>query len=402
MLEEDRDGVQMTDKELANTKGWYVPQLDGLRFWAFLLVFVHHLPSSAQALKQFPMLSTWTIFLNVFGWIGVDLFLVLSAFLITTLLLQEQKREGKISLKDFYVRRSLRIWPLYYFMLLLGFVVFPFFGFFQADIGSVGYQKMVSSHLIPNLTFLGNFSAGFFGYVPSQALSHMWTISLEEQFYILWPALLVLVGPFDRKLTIVLVGLLLFTILMRFYFVGSPINHPMVWTNLITRLDPFVLGSALAIYRSRVSCTGKYGLLKAVTGILLIYAMTRFPNITSQSMHVTWQYLSVAIGFTFLIDSALGSQGRIAFVFLMNKPIVRLGKLGYGLYVFHLIGIKLAEVAIKSAGIVSSPFWSWLTLATLALTITIVLAWASYQLIELPFLRLKERYTHIKSRSIKL
>ncbi len=149
-------------------KEWYVPQLDGLRFWAFVFVFIYHLPPATLALKQFPILSAVVAALKSYGWVGVDLYLVLSAFLITTLLIYEREREGRISLNDFYLRRTLRIWPLYYFMLLLGFVVFPAMGLFQAGFESEKYLGMVRTHLVPHLTFLGNYSVGLFGFAPSR------------------------------------------------------------------------------------------------------------------------------------------------------------------------------------------------------------------------------------------
>jgi len=359
------------------------------------------LPSATLALKQFPLLSAVVAALKSYGWVGVDLFLVLSAYLITTLLIYEREREGRISLKDFYLRRSLRIWPLYYFMLLLGFVVFPAMGLFQSGFESEKYLGMVRTHLVPHLTFLGNYSVGLFGFAPSRALTHMWTISLEEQFYIVWPAILVLVGRSGRRLTMVLVGLLLLTLLMRFYFSVGPFRHPMIWTNLISRLDPFVLGSGLAIYRTRVSDAGGLNILKAVTGILLILAVTRFPNIPRQSIHVVWQYLAVAGGITLLVDAALCSRGPVILVLLANKLVVKLGKLGYGLYAFHLIGIFLAT-QITTRVELTDPLWNWPAMVFIALAITIALAWVSYQVIEKPFLRIKERFTHIKSRSIQL
>lgn len=386
---------------MESLRKWYVPQLDGLRFWAFVLVFFYHLPSATLALRQYPLLSTVVTALKGYGWVGVDLFFVLSAFLITTLLIYEREREGRISLKDFYIRRTLRIWPLYYFMLLLGFVVFPAMGLFQAGFESEKYGGMVRAHLLPHLTFLGNYSVGLFGFAPSRALSHMWTISLEEQFYILWPAILVLVGRSGRRLTIVLVGLLFLALLTRFYFSVGQFKHPMIWTNLISRLDPFVLGSGLAIYRARVSGTGRFNILKVAVGILLILAVTRFPNIPSQSIHVTWQYLSVAGGMTFLIDAALCSRGSVVLVLLANRLVVKLGKLGYGLYAFHLIGIFTATQITTGVGLVD-PFWNWVTIVFIAFVVTLGLAWVSYQVLEKPFLRIKERFTHIKSRSVQL
>ena len=111
---------------------FYVPQLDGLRFVAFLLVFVHHGPHLSALFAAVPFIARALEFLEHFGWFGVDLFLVLSAYLITSLLLIEYARHHDISLRGFYLRRILRIWPLYYLMTCIGFFLLPWLGVFAS------------------------------------------------------------------------------------------------------------------------------------------------------------------------------------------------------------------------------------------------------------------------------
>ena len=107
------------------SRRFYVPQLDGLRFLAFLLVFVHHGPHWDAVFAPHSTGNRIFSFLESYGWCGVDLFLVLSAYLITSLLLIEYQQEHDISLRGFYLRRILRIWPLYYLMTGLGFLLLP-------------------------------------------------------------------------------------------------------------------------------------------------------------------------------------------------------------------------------------------------------------------------------------
>src|SRR3989344_8628341 len=100
----------------------YLPSLDGLRFLAFLLVFLHHTTFYINpALAQNFLL----IFFNKHGWIGVDIFFVLTGFLITLLMLDERDKNGHFSIKNFLIRRALRIWPLYYLSILVGFFLVP-------------------------------------------------------------------------------------------------------------------------------------------------------------------------------------------------------------------------------------------------------------------------------------
>ena len=334
---------------------------------------------------------------HAFGWMGVDLFLVLSAYLITRLLLTEHRREGTFSLSDFFVRRILRIWPLYFFALLLGFLVFPLFGFLQAPFGSDDYRAMVTRHLIPFLTFTGTFSTAAFNYAPSRALSLLWTISLEEQFYVLCPFfLLALLRVKRSRLPLFLVGLLTFTVLMRLYFVLAPFAHPWTWTSLPSRLDPFVLGTALAIHRMNTPADPRRAWLKVLGGVGLLVGVTCFPNITTQGIHTLWQYLAIAVAFCLMVDAAASRASGFGHRLLANGFSVRMGKVSYGLYVYHFIAIAVVQQYVAAHLKGALPV-QWGLFLLIAFGITAVTALASYALLEKPFLRLKGRYTHVKS-----
>ena len=145
---------------------FYQPELDGLRFYAFLGVFVYHtLPSQAM-----PWL--WGAVIKS-GAAGVDLFFALSAFLITSLLLRERQQTGRISLRLFYLRRILRIWPLYFVVLALGVVLAH----------TVPDQRLPWYYIAGYLLFIGNWVSAAFGH-PQSICSPLWTVSIEEQFYL--------------------------------------------------------------------------------------------------------------------------------------------------------------------------------------------------------------------------
>ncbi|WP_157807030.1 acyltransferase family protein [Algoriphagus formosus] len=152
----------------------YNPHLDGLRALAFILVFLYHTESSI-----FP-----------FGWIGVDLFFVLSGFLITRILISSL--DSNISLKKylkvFYTRRILRIFPLYYLTVIFFIIVFPFLSqFFQTSTNHNG----LADDLIWFIIYFQNFIIGFRGeYFNPGFLNHFWTLSIEEHFYLFWPFIL--------------------------------------------------------------------------------------------------------------------------------------------------------------------------------------------------------------------
>jgi len=391
------------DARRAGGGRYYVPQLDGLRFLAFFLVFTHHLPATAPFFEPGTFLHGASATFRVIGSFGVDLFLVLSGFLITTLLVLEHHREGRVSLKDFYLRRTLRIWPLYYFALLLGFLVLPLFGLMQAPIGTAQYSQMVALHLFPFVTFLGNYSIGLLGYPPSWMLGHLWTISLEEQFYLLWPVLFFFLFARGKVLAVTLGLLLVFTVVSRGYFVLSPFPHPFVWTAFLTRLDPFILGSALGILRVAVPADPRWGLPKVAVGVGLVLAVTLAPPYQAQTGHVLWQYLAVAAGFCLILDAAVsgGLVGRA----LAVRPLVEAGKLCYGLYVYHHIVIGVSEQAVSGLlgpGLQSAwgGWLTWLTQFCIALAATGLLAYVSYHALERPFLRLRLRFSHVPSRPV--
>jgi len=381
---------------------FYLPQLDGLRFVAFLMVFVHHVPTLGPYLAPGSVGRVLATRAHQFGWMGVDLFLVLSAYLITRLLLMEHRREGTFSLSDFFVRRILRIWPLYFFALLLGFLVFPLFGFLQAPFGSAEYRTMVTHHLIPFLTFLGTFSTAAFNYAPSRALNLLWTISMEEQFYVLCPFfLLALLRVNRRRLPVFLVVLLCFAVVMRLYFVISPFSHPWTWTSLPARLDPFVLGTALAIYRMNTPAEPGRAWLKVLAGAGLLVLVTCFPNITTQGMHTLWQYLAIAVAFCLILDAAASRASGFGHWLLANGFAVRMGKVSYGLYVYHFIAIGVVQQYLAGHFKGTLPV-QWGTFLLVAFALTAALALTSYEVLERPFLKLKSRFTHVKSRPVAL
>jgi peptidoglycan/LPS O-acetylase OafA/YrhL len=375
---------------------FYVPQLDGLRFVAFLMVFIHHAPAMAVPSADLSALANQA---KTFGWMGVDLFFCLSSFLITTLLVREQEAKGRISLKSFYIRRALRIWPLYFLALFLVFIGFPLIAYDGPAWGTAEHFTLIRQHLFTTLTFLGNFSYASFPGSLTGALAPLWSISVEEQFYIVWPLLLSFLPRMRVKVfTLLLTGLLALTVGTRLYILVNAIPYPMVWVNTLARLDPFLMGTGLALltyYKGRVVPVW------AVVGasLVLFRFVVMFPQVGA-SLHTTWQLLAVAVACSLLLLGVLHS--RLSVVLLGNGFCRWVGKLSYGFYVYHMVGMHMAFRYVRLSH--AEGTWGYsLDVAKFmlfGLCCTMALGTVSYYGFERWFLLLKKRFTVIPSRAV--
>ena len=381
---------------------FYLPQLDGLRFLAFLLVFLHHAPWITEFTPSYPRLFSFFMQFASYGWCGVDLFLCLSAFLITKLLRLELKFTDTLSIKNFYIRRSLRIWPLYYFVCILGFFVFYFI---QSEWNTSQHKLILRDHLFPCLLFMENWSVGISGFPNSSTLGMLWTISLEEQYYLVWPALVYFFRSNLKQLFYVLICLFLFSMALKFYLLQHGLSTLVVWTNTFTRLEPLILGSAIAFYSEgtvKFLHKSRNSYLLCSLGLFFFFKLQ--PNVSligSQSGATVLSYWLSAVGSAMLLLSVLSKNNLSRLLCL--RPLRYLGKISYGLYIFHKLGISSAYMILAMI----LPFHlvernglkPWMLLVALSFGITVLFASISYRLLEYPFLKLKGRFTSIQSRA---
>ncbi len=379
----------------SSTKGrFYLPQLDGLRFIAFLLVFFSHFRWAPPNIARLPGVGAFLIGLHRHGGWGVDLFLVLSAYLITTLLLLEHRKRGRISLKFFYIRRSLRIWPLYFFFLVLAFFALPLL---DGTFSTAAHQDVLGTHGLASTIFVANLAELFTDVAVPKQIGHLWTISLEEQFYVFWPAVLVLLIGRPKAMRMFLVATVVASVATRAALsIGA--SDVVILKNTVTHFDPLALGSLLALYRLDTPPNERRSTAKLLLGTGLIMFTTMFPRPRTQSMHVIWQYLVVAVGFSFVIDSILGSGKQWICRLLSNQPLVYLGQISYGLYVYHLLGIKYGTQIAEFLGASVESRKGWVLTSVINLLMTIIMSLISYAVLEKPFMRLKKRFALIASR----
>ncbi|MBN1453734.1 MAG: acyltransferase [Anaerolineales bacterium] len=363
----------------------YYPELDSLRFFAFLVVLVHHAPY----VKSIPLWKN----LSLYGWMGVDLFLCLSAFLFARLLFVEYQEKGNINVGYFYLRRALRIWPLYFIFLGVMLIITILFN---------GWNSVVMQRFIGMLTFTDNLASATMGYNTAILYSaHIWTISYEEQFYLIIPWVLRKFYQIKKSTTgVILVGAMLIGMLIRALFIYLQFDHPVIWVLPVTHFESIFGGLMVGLGLFDKPLKKIPGWLLLLAGIFALYWVTSLPNVNLIQWRLMYTYPLIGIGTSLILFAVMrGNLGFISYLF-KNKILGYLGKISYGLYVFHFVGLELARnltsIYISEGRLLVYPA----TVLLLSLIITVAISMASYQFLERPFLRLKERFTFIKSRPI--
>lgn len=333
-----------------------IPQLDAVRGLAVLLVIVHNT-------NVFPSLHL--TYIATYGWMGVDLFFALSGFLITGILLDTRKSQSY--LRNFYLRRCLRIWPLYYTVLLFMFLVVPMA--WPAH-GPVIYAR--SSPWWAFLFFLQNFLVA----IPSQAagpLGVTWSLAIEELFYMVWPWI-VRYSSFDRIKQIAL-SVIILSPALRY---EMRLHHMHIYSNVFCRLDGLMAGALLAVFaRSDSFNPGKY--VRAGWAGLLVAAVLA---VVTTNYGVRWLTFSMAsLAAFFFVFLSLYCRNKWFQTLLKNRFLMYTGTISYGLYLLHRVPFDL----VKTFQLEKHPFLG----PVLTIGGSYALAMLSWTVLEQPFLKMK-------------
>ncbi len=293
------------------------------------------------------------------------------------------------------MRRILRIWPLYYLVLMLTFFVLPWL---MGDVGSASYVEFLRRHLAAFLLFLGNWSMGLLGPVPYDAVSILWSVCVEEQFYLLCPLLLVIV-PDRFRMSVVGLGML-GSIAGRYALARSGANPVLFQYATVTQFDTLLSGVFLALWVFREP---PGALASRLTGIvqgpllILFLVLLCQPNLAHGSLgHRTWDFVALWACGAGLVWVLIARDGWLRAA-LSYSRVVWLGKVSYGLYMYHEIALWLVRWWFNSM----RWFPNKEILQSIAgLAMTIGLAAASYYGFERPFLRLKRYWTRVPSRPV--
>jgi peptidoglycan/LPS O-acetylase OafA/YrhL len=340
----------------------HLPALDGLRGLAVLLVVLHNLRRITEPPGDLASLL-WVQLLDR-GWIGVQLFFVLSGFLITRILLRTREAENYYS--GFFARRILRIFPLYYATLIVCLLLWP-----------TSHDTSTDPYL---WVFLSNWVQPFHR---NAALNHFWSLAVEEQFYLLWPFAIRYFRPLPFCLTIAAWSLLTRVAMLA---ANLPTDAVYLWTPC--RIDALALGGAVAVLAERQQMVPRY--LPWIT-LLAGAALSRGYRQTG-ALAQTAGYSLLAAGFALWILSILGEPEAVSNRFLRWRWLQSFGRYSYGIYVIHLPFVPVAEWALAQLHpgrwtLVQDVYYVLVTLA-----VVYALAFLSYHLFESRFLRLKSHF----------
>ena len=334
----------------------YRADIDGLRAIAVLLVVLFH--------AKFPVHG---------GFVGVDVFFVISGFLITCIL-DKEIRESRFSYVNFYVRRIKRLIPALFFML---FIVAAYCSYYlmPEDLMSFGKTAVLSMLGVSNFYFY--LHTNYFESSSSEPLLHTWSLAVEEQYYLFWPLILMVIYRIKRtniKATLFSV-LFIMSICLSWYYVHQDKN--LAYMMLPFRFFELMAGALLAINYRRTEKLSKYNNGLSIVGLLLILASAFFLNDNSSFPGIL--ALPVTIGSTLLI----ASQGGIVNRFLSLKPIVYIGRVSYSFYLWHWPVIILAVYRGVDLTTIN---------AIALITVSFAMATISYHFIENPFRKLKSPF----------
>jgi peptidoglycan/LPS O-acetylase OafA/YrhL len=373
----------------------YFPGLNGLRFVAAFMVMASHIEQLKKD-EHLANLDSWPI-LGEAGQNGVCLFFVLSGFLITYLLLQEDRVTGTISVRKFYIRRLLRIWPLYYLIVLLGFLVLPYF--MQVS----GLENALKTAYWPKfilfLLFLPNLAMVAFPQVPFTAQA--WSIGTEEQFYLIWPFLL---RRFKKVLPWMLGGMTIGVVLLRktLFILRDHLTEG-VSKSVLSLTAEFL--NTFSIECMAIGGLGAWLLFtnkRKVLNILFLPATQIFLFMailgslsTGLFGHIKFRDIVNSILFICIILNLAANPRSL--LKLENNFYCFMGRISYGLYMFHPLCFYLVFYTFKPFLYQGAPLASNLLLYAAVPLLSTLVSWVSFTCLEKRFLALKQRFSLIRS-----
>jgi peptidoglycan/LPS O-acetylase OafA/YrhL len=345
----------------------HIRGLDGLRAIAVIAVVWDHVYFGWEILP-----------ISRRGFLGVDVFFVLSGFLITWLLLLEQARTGKVSLGNFFVRRALRIFPLYF--AVIGALAIYFYLAPDTSTQRAGFLAELPYHL----TFTSNWI------VPTSMMGITWSLATEEQFYLVWPVVFALTSAVAVRLSLVTAALIVNQIVnfgwldSWFGSVGFPYHSLEIMQSTFTPLLLGVMAAHLVHNsQSRLAVQRALGAPVAMVALLMFLLSANWDGDIRGAPR-----LIIHLAVTVLIVWVFFNERSTAVRFLESRPLAYVGTISYGIYLLHLPVMYVAEIALRRVDL-----YSPVSLFVAGVVGSIVVAGLSYRYFERPILQLKRRFT---------
>jgi peptidoglycan/LPS O-acetylase OafA/YrhL len=362
-------GEALQGGHMASSRLGYRPELDGIRGIAILLVVLLHLQNWPPG-----------------GFVGVDVFFTLSGFLITTLLLEEWNSRGTFSLRQFYTRRALRLLPAVTALLLAyGAVALAFRG---PNLGTrltgVAYAA----------AYLSNWPQALGRPFPEQEIGFLWTLAIEEQYYLLWPGLLLLVlvvGRLPSRRLIALVLCLVLAIWVWRLHLATGVEGRRIYFGTDTRLDQLLLGAALAAWfvARPASPRSAWALRLGGWAGIAFLSWRVFDPIYFRSWYPSFGIAAIGVASAAMLASVITSSSATLTWILRRRSLRWLGMLSYSLYLWHVPSIRAVDHSFLG---------DWpLTRFVAGLLLSVLVAAGSYKFVEKPFLRKRSRHEQLHS-----
>lgn len=370
----------------------YFENLDVLRFFAAIIVVIAHAyegwlgwyskPGFMTTNGDNKTFSTFGEHLHIGitnGGFGVDVFFLISGFLITYILLKEKERFSKINIPKFFIRRAFRIWPAYFLVIALAPICVKLVNFAEPS-------------YLPNLLFYNNFHA-IATKIWEYPFAHLWSICVEEHFYLIWPFVISFINI--KHLGKVFIAFLVISILSRIYFFTYNYDYLHLYLNTISRIDVLIMGSLYALYYNKYGFTLQTPKLVRI-GIYLIFIIVYF-------LYPVYEYNTLFnAAFKKYFYCGIIGFGMMNFLFnpspLFQIPFKKLfnylGKISYGIYLFSNVLIPIVVVKFMYVYQTTNMHIYFLLNFVLSIGISALV----YELYEKQFLKIKKHFEIVKTR----
>jgi peptidoglycan/LPS O-acetylase OafA/YrhL len=375
----------------------YLPNLNSIRAFAAVIVIVSHIELRKELLgiNGISAIFHW-------GKFGVDLFFVLSGFLITFLLLTEKEKIKTIDVRSFYIRRALRIWPLYFLILFFTYFLIPYIlpEYYHSNI-----NRFTPKSLILNILMLTNITLII--KLTPLIISTIWSIGIEEQFYLFWPWV---IKCKEKKYIKIIVFFIFFIPLGKIFLMGFiyfwDIPFLKILSHIVstTRFDCMAIGAFFGVlaYRKQIKIslfTFNYYFFSSkkiqYTSYSLLIFFFIISHFTSASVIQSFSFLFYPTLFGISILNLATNPNTI--FKLENKVTNYIGKISYSLYLTHMLVIYLLPPILKPLIVNHSITIKNIIIYTITLISTLTISYITYNLYEKRFVLLKRKYSHIKT-----